>query len=128
MTDNITDAAATDEPHIRPFADFLRELRKGAVHEEISAALHELIERVQTTGKAGAISLTIKASIQPRTEMLKLADSVGKKFPTLERPESLWFVDAEGNPSRTDPTQLSFEGIRVVTPKPATKPGEAKHA
>lgn len=130
MTDNSTDTeGGADEPVARPFADFLVELRRGAVHEEITAALHELIERVQTTGKAGAITLTIKASLQKKTDMLTIADSVGRKLPVVERPESLWFVDPDGNPTRRDPHQLEFEGIRVVTPTPAKKTsGEAKHA
>jgi hypothetical protein len=103
------------EPYIRPFADFLAELRHGAVHRELSAALHELIASVCETGKSGSVSLVIKASKHKGTGMLCIDDAVVTKTPALERDTSLWFVTEDGNPSRENPRQLAFEGIHVVT-------------
>ncbi|MFE2998704.1 hypothetical protein ACFXG4_27340 [Nocardia sp. NPDC059246] len=117
----------TDEPVIRPIVDFIAELRRGAVANEMSEAMHELIAAVQDTRKPGSITLTIKASIQKNHSALSIADVVTKKIPTRPRPESLWFVDANGNPTRSDPSQLEFEGIRVVPSNPITI-GKAKKA
>ncbi|MFD9992066.1 hypothetical protein ACFWXT_29600 [Bacillus cereus] len=105
----------TDEPMIRPFGDFLAELRRGAVANELSEALHELLAAVENTDKPGSITLTLKVGRQKNTTALSIADVVTKKIPTRPRPESLWFVDQHGNPSRNDPSQLSFDSIRVTT-------------
>lgn len=120
MTDN---PPAEDGPRVRPFADFLAELRHGAVHGELSAALHDLIESVRTTGKSGSIALVVKVGQHKGTGMLSIDDTVSTKMPAPERDSSLWFVDEDGNASRDNPRQLAFEGIRIVSPT-----GEAKHA
>ncbi|MFC9432778.1 hypothetical protein [Nocardia sp. NPDC057030] len=114
MTD--TPPAEEDDRVIRPFADFLVELRHGAVHGELSAALHDLIASVQATGKAGTLALTLKIGMHKGTRMLCIADSVSAKTPVLERDTSLYFIDGDGNASRDDPRQLAFEGIHIVNP------------
>jgi hypothetical protein len=48
-----TPVKGTDDPVIRPFADWLREQSKGKTHDEMSVALHDLIGRVIDTGKKG---------------------------------------------------------------------------
>lgn len=111
MTGNADDS--TDQ-RIRPFADFLAELRHGVVHTELSAALHKLIASVEATGKGGSLALVIKVGKHKGTGMLCIDDAVSTKVPALDRDTSLWFVDADGNPSRNDPRQLAFEGIRIV--------------
>lgn len=107
-----------DEAVVRPFGDFLAELRRGAVADELSEALHELLAAVQDTQKPGSISLTIKVGIQKNTTAVSIADVVAKKIPARPRPESLWFVDHNGNPTRRDPSQLEFEGMRIVPTTP----------
>ncbi|MCM6777737.1 hypothetical protein NDR87_30060 [Nocardia sp. CDC159] len=104
---------SSDEVYIRPFADFLAELRKGVVHSEVSQALHDLIAAVRDTGKSGSVSLTIHVSRHPKTDMLLIDDRVAVKLPAVERDSSLWFVDSHGNPSRRDPTQLELPGTNV---------------
>lgn len=44
----------TDDPVIRPFADFLREQSRGTTHDEMSETLHRLIARVRDTVFRGA--------------------------------------------------------------------------
>ena len=51
-----------DNPVIRPFKDVLIELGDGSTHSELSDAFWELLQRVQDTGKAGSITLTIKVA------------------------------------------------------------------
>lgn len=112
MSDN--DDIADDEAHVRPITDFLNEIRRGAVVEEASRLLHELIAAVKHTGKAGRLTLTFDVSEQKNTQMLLVKDAVAAKIPKLERPHTLWFVDDNGNPTRQDPHQLAFEGIRAL--------------
>lgn len=102
------------EPVIRPFADFFAELRKGAVADEASRALHDLTAAVQETRKPGRITITVELGIHKDTDMLVIKDGVASKLPRLPRPASMWYVDDAGNPTRRDPTQLEFEGIRAV--------------
>lgn len=129
MSDNTTDTEQEDEgAQIRPFADFLVELRRGKVHAELGEALHNLIAAVEDTGKPGQFALVIKVSKQKKTGMLCIDDGVSTKLPARERDSSLWYVDDHGNPTRRDPTQLEFEGIRVIQPTPKPVTGEAKNA
>lgn len=120
----MTDTPPTDGddgPHVRPFGDFLAELRHGAVHQELSTAMHELIAAVEATGAKGSLALTITVGMHKGTRMLSVADSVTVKPPVLQRDTSLWFITDDGNASRDDPRQLAFEGIRIVTPTHTTR-------
>jgi hypothetical protein len=110
-----------NEPVIRPFADFLREQSHGTTHDELSQALHDLVARVQDTGKKGSLTLTIGV------ERLKggrsdnaviVSDSIKLNLPEHDRDTSLFFTTADGNLSRDDPRQLSFESLRDVSAPP----------
>ncbi|MBE5453432.1 hypothetical protein E3G52_000296 [Mycobacteroides abscessus] len=46
--------------------------------------------------------------------MLVIKDDVTIKAPLADRQVSLWFVDRQGNVTRTDPSQLQFESMQVV--------------
>lgn len=115
-----------DDVVARPFVDLLAEVKRGSLADELTTKLHELVSAVTATGKKGTLTLRLDVSMQPKTEMLVIADQVAVKVPQLERGQSLWFVDPHGNPTRRDPSQLEFEGIRVVPTTPAI--GEAKNA
>ncbi|WP_280410617.1 hypothetical protein [Nocardia asiatica] len=114
------DTTEDDDPqHIRPFAEFFADLRRGAPHEEASAALHDLIAAVKETRKSGRLTITFEIGINKGTDMVLIKDAVATRLPRLDRPHSLWFVDGDGNPTRHDPTQLQFDvaaGVRVITP------------
>ncbi|MDF3280856.1 hypothetical protein [Gordonia sp. N1V] len=109
---------------IRPFADFLRELQKGEIHQELSEQLHALIGRVAEVGKAGSLTLTLKVK-RDRSGMIQIDDDVKAKLPQWERPSSMWFVDKNGNPTKRDPQQLEFKGIEVVKPETTDNSQEA---
>lgn len=110
---------------VRPFADFLRDQNKGRTHEELSEGLHELIGRIKETGKKGQLVLTITVEPNKKNpDVLQVSDLIAVKFPQPERKASIFYTDGDGNLSRTDPQQLSFEGIREV-PAPA-EPKEIK--
>lgn len=114
---------------IRPFADFLRDQNKGRTHDELSEALHDVIGRIKETGKKGQLTLTI--TIEPNKknpDVLQVSDVVIVKLPQPERKASIFYTDDDGNLSRTDPQQLSFEGIREVPAPPAAKDIKEKKA
>lgn len=108
---------------IRPFADFLREQGGGHTHEELSEALHALIGLVKDTGKAGSVTLTIKvAPMKKNADALLVSDTITKRLPTHDRKDSIFYADKDGNLTRTDPKQLTFDSLREVpTEAPAAE-------
>jgi hypothetical protein len=118
----------TGEIRVRPFADFLQELDDGAVHAEMSSSLRDLIEAVNTTGKTGTLTLTIKAKPAGRNAFgnLIVTHEVKVKEPDNDRPESVWFVTPDGNLSRDNPAQQRLP-LREVR-KPTIRTNEAEEA
>ena len=113
----------TDEPRIRPFADFLQEHGRGRTNDELSEALHTLIARVKDTGKSGSVSLTVRIEPMKKDErMVVVSDSIKIKLPEHDRPSAAWFIGKDGNLQRDDPYQLSFESLREVPPPPGVDP------
>lgn len=105
-TDPLT-GEVIDDPHIRPFAEVLRQLSSGATHEECSEGLWDLIQRVRDTGRAGSLTLTIavKPLGKESATALVISDEVKLKLPEYSRDPSVFYVDRNGNPVRTDPRQ-----------------------
>lgn len=111
----MTDAADDEDLVIRPFADWLREQSGGNSHDELSEALHDLVQRVRDTGKAGSLQFTIKVgTMKGDKDVLVLTDEIKLRLPEHDRKPSLFYADKNGNLSRTDPNQLSFESLREV--------------
>ncbi|MFD8970499.1 hypothetical protein ACFV0C_36855 [Streptomyces sp. NPDC059568] len=114
---------------VRPFAVFLQEQSSGTLHAELSERLHDLIEAVRETGKAGSLALKIDVKPIPGTDgrTLTVTDTVAAKLPKTERPKSIFFVTDDGNLSRTDPRQPVITGLREVdTTTPKTNLRSAK--
>jgi hypothetical protein len=105
-------------PPIRPFADFLREQGKGHSHEELSEGLRDLVGRVKDTGKKGSITYVVTVEPTKGTDALTVSDEIKLRFPEHDRDASLFFSDANGNLTRSDPNQLTFESLREVPPPP----------
>lgn len=119
-------------PVVRPFADWLREQSNGKTHDELSEALHQLIGRVLDTGKKGEVALTVKvAPLKDDIAVLIVSDEIKLKLPEHDRKASMFYPDDDGNLSRTDPNQLSFESLREVPTTPTNvdpDTGEIKDA
>lgn len=110
-------APPDEEMVVRPFADWFREQAKGTTHEEMGDALHDLIQRVRDTGKAGSLHLTISVKLLEKANpdgALLIADEIKLKLPEHDRPASIFYTDEHGNPVRNDPQQLTFESLREV--------------
>jgi hypothetical protein len=106
---------ADDDTVVRPFADWLREQSTGKSHDELSEGLHDLIGRVRDTGKKGTLTFTVSvAPLKGDRDVLVVSDEIRLKLPEHDRKASLFYPDKFGNLSRTDPNQLTFEGLREV--------------
>lgn len=118
-----------DDVVIRPFADVIREINAGRTHNELSEQLHELVARVRDTGKKGTLTLTISVARMKNAsdKTLTVADDVRVKLPAHDRSVGVFFADADGNLTRTDPDQLAFESLREVpAPTQITEPKAAQ--
>ena len=95
----------------RLFTDYLREIDRGRLLEELSTRTQELVQAIAETGKRGAI--TLKLDINPSskidTETVAVVASVKVALPEAERHSTLYFVTPEANLSRRDPRQGDIE-------------------
>lgn len=98
-----TEAEAPSNGQVIPFAAWLQDHRGGAVHAELTSALHELALRVAETGKSG--TLTFAVTLKPEGKMIVTADKISSKLPEETRPPALYFTDGEGNLLRDNPEQ-----------------------
>lgn len=112
---NSTEVKADDDLFVRPFADFLIEQSGGKTHDELGEGLHDLIQRVLDTGKKGSLTLTVTvAPLKDDLEVLIVSDEIKLKLPEHDRKASMFYPDANGNLTRTDPRQLTFDSLREV--------------
>ncbi len=93
----------------RPFMDLLREHRGGVTHDELSEALHELVEAVAAENKGG--SLTLKIGIKPaggKGSALLVTAEIKTAPPKETSESSLYFVTPDNNLVRDDPRQRTM--------------------
>ena len=100
----------TDDPNIRPFDQILRELGEGSTLSELSEAMWDLVQRVQDTAKAGHLTLTLHVGFDGQGRLVT-KDEVKVRLPEYSRPETRFFVDGHGDPSRRDPNQPALPNI-----------------
>lgn len=112
--------------HVRPFADWMVEQRKGALANDMAEGLNELVDAVNSHHKAG--TLTLKISVKPAHSgdgMVVVTDDVTVKLPESERVPVIYFVDGDANLSRANPAQPEL-ALREVPPPATDKAKEAK--
>ena len=97
---------------IRPFAEWLLEHTEGELHAELSEALNVLVQQVNRTGRKGALLLTVH--VLPAGDMVAVKAEVTNKLPKVDAPVKSYFVDEEGNLSRSNPQQLEIPNLRVA--------------
>jgi hypothetical protein len=99
----------------RPFADWLREQSNGRTHDELSEALADVTQAVTDTGKKGTLTLTVTiAPVKNGGGALVVSDAVKTAAPKPDRRTSVFYSDINGNLTREDPRQPTFEGLREV--------------
>jgi hypothetical protein len=99
------------EPRIDgAFLAALQQQRRGACMSDLSDALRTLTAAVQSTGRAG--ELTLKLKVRPASKgagnAVVVEDDIRLKDPKTEQPGSIFFADADGNLMREDPRQLNM--------------------
>jgi hypothetical protein len=108
----------TDTQQVRPFAAFLQELNNGESHGELSSALVALVEAVQSAGKSGTLTFTLKVKPAGRGgATVMITDEIKVKSPEPARAETVWFIDDNGNCVRHNPAQPQLPLREVERPK-----------
>ncbi|MDX3074592.1 hypothetical protein [Streptomyces sp. MI02-7b] len=101
---------------IAEFAAFLVGHLGGRSHEQISAEMHDLLAAVAEHGRKGSLTITIAVE-PPKGHVdggpLAIAVESALKAPKAVAPPAIYFVDRDGNATRNDPRQMSFD-IRDV--------------
>lgn len=110
---------ADTDRHVRPFAEFLQEQRKGAAHADLSEGLNELVAAVVEHHKGG--ELTLKITVKPATKgagnVVEVTDKVTLKLPEAERGGAIFFADSNANLSRSNPDQPELPLRAVADPE-----------
>lgn len=97
-----------NDPSDIDFTDFLADLDRGRVAQELGDKLLEVIEAVRETHKAGHLTLKITSGWDRKADMLRVGTQIASKVPQLDRAESLFFVTKDGKPTKQDPRQLAL--------------------
>ena len=109
----------TPDPVVRPFAAWLQEQSGGKTHIELGEGLHDLIAKVRDTGKGGSLTLTVKVKpLKDDIDVLIVTDEIKLNLPEHDRKASMFYPDEHGNLTRSDPRQLTFDGLREVPAPP----------
>lgn len=106
MTDQQPETQTTE------FAAFLVGHLNGRTHEEIGRELHTLLEAVKAHGKKGALTITVV--VEPPSNgvdggPLPIGIEYAAKAPKPSAPRAIYFLDDDGNPTRTDPRQMALD-------------------
>lgn len=103
----------------RDFSSFLLELARGKTHEELSRDLQAVVAKVTETGKKGSLTLTLSIELLDKDPAngVRIVDEIKTKLPEHDRPSSMFFPTSDGNLSRRDPRQMSFDDLPTL-PEP----------
>ena len=104
----------------KPIHETLRHLMGGTFLDEAGEKLAELVAAVDSTGKAGKITLTIAVKKSTKAAMAVTADIKISK--PMEAPDAtLMFATPEGNLLTEDPRQQKLE-LKQVPKSGAVEP------
>ena len=111
----MTDTPDNEEEFVRPFADVLREIQGGTAHDEVSVAFRDLILAVKETGKGGKLTFVLDVKpLKSGDGVLVLTPAHSAKMPQHDRKASLFYATDNGNVTKENSNQLSFESLKVV--------------
>lgn len=92
----------------KPFAAFLQEQRRGALHGELSEGLAELVRACHEARGKGTLTLQIIVVPNADGVTVTVADKVKIVPPEHDRGAAIFFYDADGNVSRKNPAQTEL--------------------
>lgn len=110
--------------NIRSAMTILPELRAGQAITELSAAIHDAVAAVREHNKAAVV--TLKVTIAPSSEerlvepVIVMRAEVDTKLPKEVPDSTIFFVDAEGNPTRHTERKQPELGFTVAGGSHAT--------
>ncbi|NVM91122.1 hypothetical protein FHT32_004786 [Variovorax sp. SG517] len=103
----------TPQAKRQSFQELLEALDYGALAEEATYELNELVHACTETGKVGEIVLAIK--IKPvGAGQVELANELKVKKPKPVRGKTLMFATPDNNLQRENPRQQTLDGVRTV--------------
>ena len=90
----------------RPFADVLAEHSGGRIADDLAHALRDLVEAVATTGRKGALAVTLTvAPTDLGPDAVTVTVKIAGRPPLPLYADALYFVDANANLRNRDPRQ-----------------------
>lgn len=99
----------TGELRVRPFADILRDLGSGAVIDEASVLLQDLVRAVRDRRKKGRLTLVVEVEPMKGDEDALIVSARADAKPPASSPTSaVFYTDEPGNLLRENPNQMAF--------------------
>lgn len=121
------DQQAADLDQVKPFGQFLHEQRNGALHDDPSRGLVELVNACVETGKKGMLTLKVTISPNDDEETLVVLDDIVLKVPKPTTKAGLFYFDKDGNLLRRNPRQEELP-LREVAGGKADEPRDLREA
>lgn len=114
---------------MKSFNQMLIEINEGSTHSALSADLAELLRTVQSTGRAGALTLKLKIAPATRAESgqvdrVNITADRKLELPKPVAPADFFWLTDDGETTRNHPRQQSLP-LREVTPQ---QPDQLKQA
>ena len=105
-------------PYGNTYVDALALQRRGTLLADLENDLAVLLAAVQTTGKAGTLTLELKITPQKGDlGAVVISDKLTLKEPKADTPETLAYIDEKGQLTRRDPRQAALpENMTAVNP------------
>lgn len=97
----------------KEFAETLKQLRYGTLHDELTDALAEAVEAATRTGKKAKLAVVL--TLNPmRSGQVEITDDLKLTLPEEQKGSTIMFATPENNLSRDDPRQGQIEGLRTI--------------
>lgn len=108
---------------MKSYSVFLSELNEGSSLSALTAALAELLQTVQNTGRSGALSTTLKITPTIKAnngsvDKVTITLEHSLKLPKPEQPSDFFYLTDDGETSRQHPRQHALE-LRQISDVPA---------
>lgn len=114
----------------RPFTDTLRDIAGGALAEELTEALSELVNDCRNTGKSGELVLKLKFKPgKAQSPVMTVQHDVRVKSPDFDRPDQYFFIGNGASLLLNNPDQGKLDLRQVGSDRqPATEAAPAADA
>lgn len=105
---------------MKSFAHLLNEINEGSTHAALTQDMADLLRTVQTTGRAGKLTITLKVAPAVRNtsggdiDRINLTVDRTLALPKPETPTDFFYLTEDGETTRNHPKQQTLE-LREVT-------------